>query len=35
MDGYTILVGFLLFFSYFLFIITWFGFLIKVENGKR
>ena len=34
MDGYTILAGFLLFFLFFIYI-TWFGFLIKVENGKN
>ena len=34
MTGYTILAGFLLFFLFFIYI-TWFGFLIKIENDKN
>ena len=34
MDGYNILAGFLLFFLFFIYL-TWFGFLIKVENDKN
>jgi hypothetical protein len=34
MTGYTILAGFLLFFLFFIYL-TWFGFLIKVENDKN
>ena len=34
MNGYDILGGFLIFFLFFIYI-TWFGFLIKVENGKN
>ena len=34
MNGYDILGGFLLFFLFFIYI-TWFGFLIKVENDKN
>jgi hypothetical protein len=34
MTGYTILAGFLLFFLFFIYL-TWFGFLIKIENDKN
>ena len=34
MDGYTILAGFLIFFLLFIYL-TWFGFLVKVENEKE
>ena len=34
MDGYNILAGFLIFFLFFIYI-TWFGFLIKIENDKN
>ena len=34
MNGYDILGGFLLFFLFFIYI-TWFGFLIKIENDKN
>ena len=34
MTGYTILGGFLIFFLFFIYI-TWFGFLIKIENDKN
>ena len=34
MNGYTILAGFLIFFLFFIYI-TWFGFLIKIENDKN
>ena len=34
MTGYTILGGFLIFFSFFIYL-TWFGYSIKVENDKN
>tara|TARA_Y100000766_G_C18537128_1_gene426502 strand:+ start:217 stop:483 length:267 start_codon:yes stop_codon:yes gene_type:complete len=34
MNGYTILALFLIFFVFFIYI-TWFGFLIKIENDKN
>ena len=34
MTGYTIFGGFLIFFLFFIYL-TWFGFLIKIENDKN
>jgi len=34
MTGYTILGGFLIFFSFFIYL-TWFGYSVKVENDKN